>query len=135
MLFKSSGILDCRQFDEYFGIYLNVSQSISNYYYNLIPKFKKKSQQRYASHITVVRIYKEFPKNIHLFDSYKNQSFNFYYSNIIRENENYYWLDVYSKELENLRTVFGLKNEYYFSDEKHSLIFNKTFHITIGNKK
>ena len=74
---------------------------------------------RLGSHITVVR--GEVVKNDFRWNAYPSQTINFYYSNEIKTNGRYWWLNVYSPCLMSIRQELGLevKPEY-------------DLHVTIG---
>lgn len=132
-LFKCHGYLQYNKIDSDFGVSLIVPQDLSDYYRTLIPKYKKVVRQKYHAHITVVRIYGEKPTNLNSWGVHANKKFTFYYSNTIEDSPNYYWLNCFSKDLENIRQELGLKNDFF--KDKAPCDFKKYFHITIGNKK
>ncbi|MCP2727610.1 hypothetical protein [Limnofasciculus baicalensis] len=74
---------------------------------------------RLGSHITVVR--GEVVENILRWSAYPSRVINFYYSNEIKTNGRYWWLNVYAPCLMSIRQELGLevKPEY-------------DFHVTIG---
>lgn len=125
--YKSTGILIYS--DNPFKLIVKIDKDISYYYKSLIPKYFRANPQKYEPHISVVR--KETP-NINFWNLYKNKEINFLYENIIYNDEAYFWLNVYSKELENIRLELGLQNTSEITkspDGKHK------FHITIANFK
>ncbi len=105
--------------------YATFDKETAKYYYSLIPKYKNVKTQRYSPHITIVR---EFEKpNRRFFQdrlNFNGLEISYYYSPIILNDRKYYYLNVYSLEIEELRVLFGLKR----------FRFN-CFHVTIGNTK
>lgn len=77
---------------------------------------------RYGPHISVVS--GEKPKYIEVWNQLPNTYHNFEYSNEIRTDGDFVWVDVRSNELEQVRTELGLPARPYFS-----------FHLTIGRLK
>ena len=77
-------------------IVLNVDKSIVNYYAWWVGRltFKKGSQSYHGAHITVLNGDKERPKTIGFWRKYEGEKINFWYSNIIETNGQYYWLPV-----------------------------------------
>lgn len=132
-LFKCFGYLQYNKMNSDLGVSLIVPQDLSDYYRTLIPKYKKVVRQKYHAHITVVRIYGEHPTNLDFWEVHANKRFSFYYSNTIHESTNYYWLNCFSKDLENVRQELGLRNDFIPHPAPDG--FKKYFHITIGNKK
>lgn len=109
-----------------------IDEEIINYYKSFIPKYYEIRPQKYNAHISVIRKEK---LNMDNWGKREGQEIKFYYTNIIYCNKFYYWLNCFSKELENIREEMGL-----------SLIVPKElpqppggwkwiFHTTIGNKK
>lgn len=133
MLFECQGYLKYAKVDSDLGLSLMVPQDLSNYYRSFIPKYKKVAIQKYPAHITVVRIHNEKPTLLDNWGFHKNKTVKFYYSNEIQESDNYYWLNCFSKDLENIRKELGLRNDFF--KDPAPLDFKKFFHITIGNKK
>lgn len=84
----------------------------------------------YSSHISTVR--NETPLNLSVWRKYHQQEISFDYEPFIYNGTVYYWLNAYSKNLEDIRLELGLPNTSEFTrspDGRHK------FHITIGNLK
>ena len=90
------------------------------YYRNLIPKSIKLNYQMYDPHISIVR--NEIATDLGLWGRWEGCEMVFRYSGEIRNGYIYYWIDVFSEELNDIRVELGLA--------KRDL-----FHITIGNLK
>lgn len=75
----------------------------------------------WGPHISVVK--GDEPNNKILWNELEGMEVGFYYSNIIRmDNDKHAWLDVFSPELGQLRCQLGLSDR-------------KNYHITIGRVK
>ena len=127
-MFKSSGTL--RYSQDPIKLVVNVDDNISNYYRSLIPKYIKIQKPMYPAHISVVR--KCIPRNMWNWAKYDGLEVSFQYENIIHYDELYFWLNVYSIELESIRTELGLE---LWGGVSLSCGFNHMFHITISNCK
>ena len=108
-----------------------IDTEISRYYMSLIPKYVKFNKQRYEPHISVIR--NEMPAcNFDQLLKYNKKEIQFEYENYIYNDETYLWLNVYSDELEAIRSELGLSKTSKITkspDGKHR------FHTTIGNFK
>mgnify|MGYP001595271285 CR=1 FL=1 len=84
----------------------------------------------HSTHISVVR--NELPINMCMWNKYSNLDIEFKYDSYIYNDELYFWLNVQSILLENIRLELGLSNvsSYTMSPDGSS-----TFHITIANTK
>ena len=127
-MFSSTGLL--RYSINPYKLIVEVDPDISNFYRSLIPKYIHLNKPMYAPHISVVR--NNIPPNINVWDKYQNQKATFQYNSYIYNDELYYWLDVYSIDLENIRSELGLKP---FGDVTWSPDGRHKFHITLGNLK
>lgn len=128
-LFTSTGTLRYGKTVNY--LVLDVDQGIVNYYRALMPKWIKTNSQLYPAHISVVR--KEDAINKEFWGKYEGELVNFSYSNIIHNGQVYYWLNAWSKRLEDIRLELGLQVDSPYTKPPDGL--EKTFHITIGNVK
>lgn len=86
----------------------------------------------YDFHVTVCRTGKETAKQSEL-DSFNNEAVNLEYVPIIQMDKTYFWLNVFSLELEQIRTQLGLKLNPYGNTVYSP--FSHIFHMTIGNRK
>lgn len=96
-----------------------------NYYYSLLPKYFKATRQRYDSHITIVRLGVEQTDQNWLYRD--GEEIEFKYDSQIKFVEPYFFLDVWSDDIADIRTKLGLP-VYRFKD-------NPCYHITIANTK
>ena len=116
--------------DNPYKLIVEVDQGISDFYYSLIPKSHRVQKQMYSAHISTIR--NEIPINIQFWNKYQNKLVEFEYESFIYNDETYYWLNAYSKELENIRIELGLKETSEFTRSPDGL---HKFHITIANTK
>lgn len=130
-IFWSSGPLKYTIDNSGYKLNLIVDQSISDYYRSLIPKYIDLNRQKYPAHISVIR--KETPANIDLWGKYEGLELKFAYTNLIFRGTIYYWLNAFSKELEEIRLELGLPVSTQYTRPPGDFI--KCFHITIGNTK
>lgn len=118
---RSTGVLN---YGPKIRLVLNVDQQIADFYRSLIPKWFDVNPQKYPAHVSIVR--REIPLNMDFWQKYEGQEVEFQYSPRIMEDETYYWLDVQSERLQEIREELGLKR---FPP------WRNLYHITIGNKK
>ena len=126
MLYESLGILKYIE-KPLLKVILELDQEIVNYYRNLISKHLYVKRQYYNAHISVIR--NQIPLNMYNWNKYNGENIKFYYSNVINNDDIYYWINAYSIRLEDIRTELGLDNINIFDGEMH-FGFNKRFHIT-----
>ena len=126
-LFKSTGIVRYGNTN----LVLDVDQSIVNYYQGLLPKSIKPNPQKYNAHISVVR--KEIPPRMDLWGKYAGEEVEFEYAHDIRSGAVYYWIDAFSKRLEEIREELGLEVSSPYITPPEG--YRHTWHITIGNIK
>ena len=107
-------------------ITLELGRDFGDYYRSLIPKCIKTSRQAYPSHITIVRGGIEPIPNMEFWEKYQGKEIPFYYLPLVRYYANVYVLDVFSKDLCDIREELGLgpyRRGY------------RRFHVTIANDK
>ena len=104
-----------------------VDRTIADYYRRLIPAYLFVQPQRYPPHITVVRIGVENPWMMEVWGKHEGEEVDFTYSGEIKFDGRYYYLDVKSDRIAEIRIELCLPR-YRFDD-------NKRYHITIGNCK
>jgi hypothetical protein len=110
---------------------LQVDQELSNYYRALCPKWLNVKPQRYAAHISVVR--NETPPKMEHWGKYQGDTIHALYEPCVYNDEAYYWLNVFSSRLEDIRTELGLPVSSPYTLPPAG--FEKCFHLTIGNMK
>lgn len=130
-LFKSVGTLRYGYKGGDYNLVVDVDQGLADYYRSLIPKSISFNRQKYPPHISVVR--KEVPINLDLWGKYNGHEIEFVYSNVIRWGQVYYWLDVFSTRLEEIRLELGLpvSSQYTLPPDG----FVKCFHCSLCNRK
>ena len=127
MLYKSTGPL----LYEGSKLIVAVDPHVALFYRSLIPKYYGVTGQRYSPHISVVR--KETPPNMDAWKKYEGLPVDFYYDPIIDNDDRYWWLNVYSTRLEEIREELGLPNVNMYLTPPDG--FKKVFHMTLGNTK
>lgn len=133
-LYWSKGILKYNRPGENVGyrLVVDIDPGISEYYRALIPLgMVQLNKQMYSPHISVVR--KEVPPNIEFWGKYEGEEVDFAYDNVVHHSATYWWLNCFSKRLEEIRLELGLpvNSPYTLPPEG----FAKCFHSTIGNTK
>lgn len=128
MVFNSKGIL---RYGPGIRAIVEVDQGISNFYRKLIPKYNYVQSQMYPAHITVVRTAKEIPTNMSVWGKYEGQEIPFTYDNHVYNDKTYWYLNVQSDRIGDIREELGLPR--FRSGELGA--DRKSYHITIGNSK
>jgi len=113
-----------------YKLIVEVDPELANFYRNTIPKKFAVNRSKFPPHISVVR--KEIPTNIKFWKKYDNKPIEFEYYDYVFNDETYFWLNAYSKELEDIRVELGLTA---MSDLTKPPDGSYTFHITITNIK
>jgi hypothetical protein len=90
----------------------------------LVPKWVRLNRQKYRPHISVVRW--ETPSDLTRWGAYEGEEVEFLYSSIVQFDDVYWWLDVQSTRLNEIRVQLGLPEWRTGRDG---------FHLTIGNTK
>jgi len=127
MLHKSVGIL---RYSADYKLVVEVDQGLSDYYRSLIPKWHVVRPQKYAAHITVVR--KEMPTNLEFWEKYEGDEVEFCYNPEVQVGKVYYWLNVFSCRLQEIREELGLPRHSELTRPPDG---RYCFHMTIGNCK
>lgn len=104
-----------------------VDNEIARYYRNWIPKYYYAAPQMYPAHITVVRLDREVPSNMGQWGLYSGEIVPFVYSGEIQFDGQYFYLNVQSKRIAEIRQELGLP-VFRFVDVQ-------CYHITIANIK
>jgi hypothetical protein len=107
--------------------------SISCYYHSLIPKCMNVQRQATPAHITIYRPEYEQIQDLKNWGRFNRKKVNFYYEPIIRCGKQYFWVNAFSTEMEDIRRELGLSVEARYHTPPVG--FNMFFHITIGNIK
>lgn len=127
-MFKSVGKLIYSE--NPYKLIVEVGTGLADYYRSLIPKYININKPMYPPHISVVR--NEIPIYLSSWNKYKDCSVVFEYEGEIYNDETYYWLNAYSKDLEEIRQQLGLSKT---SEITRSPDGRHKFHITLGNLK
>lgn len=130
-LFWSSGKLKYSIDNSGYKLNVLVDPGIVDYYLALMPKYISLRRQMYPPHVSVVR--KETPPNLSFWGKYEGENVDFAYTNIVYSGKVYYWLNVFSHRLEEIRLELGLPVSTLYTRPPETFI--KVFHITLGNCK
>lgn len=133
-LYWSKGVLKYNQPTDTVGyrLVVDIDPEITDYYRALIPPWKGKlNKQMYAPHISVVR--KEIPPLPEFWGRYEGEVIEFAYDNVIHSSPTYWWLNCFSKRLEDIRLELGLPVDSPYTLPPEG--FAKCFHSTLGNFK
>ena len=130
-LYRSTGTLHYSTGEVGYRLVLNIDQGLLDYYRSLIPKWYVVSRQRYGAHISVVR--KETPKVLEHWGKYEGEKIEFFYSNDLQHDHQYWWLNCFSKDLEKIRKELGLPVSSPYTLPPDGFV--KCFHSTVGNTK
>lgn len=117
-------------FENPYKLSASVDNEIGNYYRSLIPSYFRINKPRYNSHISIIR--NEIPINLNNWKIYQGETFLVKVNNVIHYDELYFWLNVTSKDFENIRLGLGLPR---FSECSKPPDDSEFFHITIANMK
>lgn len=130
-LYKSSGILKYSIKEDYgYRLVVDVDPGIAEVARALIPKAAKVKMPMYPSHISVVR--KQVPTNIEAWGCFEGQAIEFEYHPWVFNDETYWWIRVYCKELENIRIGLGLESHSFMTMAPD---MERCFHMTVANTK
>jgi len=127
-MFSSSGKLHYDSADG-FRLVLKIEQDISDYYRKLIPSYYRTFRQGWAAHITVVRPGIDNPGKVRYWEDHEGENVNFIYSPYLENGRGFYWLNAWSKRLEEVREELGLINTSKFVLKPEG--YKKTFRCTI----
>lgn len=108
-----------------------VCPGIVSLYRALMPEYIDCRPQMYPPHISVVR--KEVPPKMELWGKYEGEEVEFAYHNYVYNGTVYWWLNAFSKRLEEIRLELGLPVSTQYTRPPIGWI--KCFHITLGNNK
>jgi hypothetical protein len=129
-MYQSSGVL---KYGPGLRAIVLIDQGISDFYRSLIPKYYNVKPQKHRAHITVVRNNKETPTKLEFWEKYQGQKISFFYCNDIQTDGTYFWLNVQSEEIGNIREELGLSR--FRDDRQFGGFLRNEYHITIANVK
>jgi len=127
-MFYSYGII---RYDKSDGdrVTVSVEQSIADYYYALIPKYYRTVKPRWPAHVTVVS---PIDPIIH-WDKWRNkesQIASFVYDPTILYENSYWWFNLWSIEMEDIRKELGLTIKSRITIPPPG--YSKCFHCTLA---
>ena len=123
---QGEGVLRYR-IESGFRLVVDIDPGITDFYRALVPKTVRLNRQKFAPHITVLR---EATLPLPAWGTYEGGAVVFDYLPEIRVGEVYFWLEVYSERLGDIREELGLPRIGPGArppDEKDC------FHTTLGN--
>jgi len=129
-LFDSMGALHYSRIGQVFKLTVEVDPQLVAYARALVPKDVALNQQRYAPHVSVIR--KEVPPWVGVWGAYEGLPIQFQYNPIVRNDEMYYWLEVFAPRLAAIRMELGLPASRAWTRPPDGA---DCFHCTIGNTK
>lgn len=131
LLHKSKGPLRYSMGNAGFKLIVEVDPGIASLCKALLPKSVILNPTRYSPHISVIR--KEIPVLLEHWGKYEGQMAEFEYTNFVYSSKIYWWINVFSKQLENIRLELGLPVSSPYTRPPEG--YEKCFHSTIGNTK
>lgn len=127
-MFTSHGVL--KYDDEEHRLVLKVDQELANYYLRSIPRAWRVIRPGWAAHITVVRPEFDEVHNIQYWGLHEGKKVEFIYDPILERGQGFFWLLVWSKGLEEVRSELGLLNVSKYPKIPDG--YKKTFHCSVG---
>ena len=121
-----------------YRLVLNVGKGIQAYYKSLIPKVLAFQDSMHRPHVTVVRPKRDVPANLKNWKKYQGYKVWYTYDPFIRYSSTYVWINVWSRDLHDIRKELGLKPWQTWRvppDGKDLSHYGECFHITLGNNK
>jgi len=128
-MFTSVGIIRYREDKDGLWVTVEVSQNLANYYLSLIPKSYKVIRPRWPAHVTVLRPEENAP-DISAWGRYEGDTAQFVYDPMILEEKGFWWFNLWSKEMEQIRMEFGLSLKSRITIPPMG--YQKCFHCTVG---
>ena len=132
-MIKSTGILRYDRPNGYgWRLVLDIDPGIALFYRSLIPKWYTANSQAAKPHITIVRAAQ--PPNTKAWGKYQGEKIDFYYDPYIHQGGAYWWLNCYSKRLDEIAQELGLSlvNPFFDPPARYG---KKVWHTTIANTK
>ena len=132
-LYASSGVLRYSNMPSYgYRLVMEVDRGLADYYFALIPKWLGRlNKPMYAPHVSVVR--HETPALLRAWGRQSGEEVEFLYANYVHNDGTYWWLNVFSSRLEEIRQELGLPLSSPYTRPPSG--FAKCFHLTIANSK
>ena len=131
MLYRSVGTLHYEILGNSYKLTVEVDKGIALFYRAMIPKYYRVVPQKYPPHISVVR--KEIPVNMDMWGKHEGEKVEFFYDPDLQCDHQYWWINVFSVRLEEIRKELGLPVSSPYTLPPTG--FDKCFHSTIGNQK
>lgn len=128
-LFEISGKLDYSVVAGGFRLVADMDVKFAHYYYSLLPKYLRVVKTGYSPHVTIVRFRIDSP----VLDNWgkrQGQIVKMMYWPVIRNDEKFFWLDMFSLELEEIRQELRLPLPG--QRKPSNPMYLRTFHMTLG---
>jgi len=108
---------------------VGVDQSVADYYYSLIPRYYKAIKPRWKAHITVVSPIDEIvhPEK---WGAREGQTAKFVYDPMILREKGYWWFNLWSIEMEDIRKELGMSIISRITIPPEG--YTKCFHCTLA---
>jgi len=129
-MFTSVGTIRCSRDGDLYRAALEVDPSIVAYYRWFVPRTIRLNHQKYAPHVSVIR--ETSIPDEEMFWWFNGTHLRFQYDHYIRNDKTYWWLNVDSYMLCEVRKMVGLMPTAWYTQPPD---FSANFHITIGNTK
>lgn len=126
--FSGEGILKYSAEGEPFRLVAEVDQDLLEYYRWFIPKWVWNQKPGYRAHVSIVRNEVIQPELSHVWGKYAGKSISLWYSNFIKWDRKYIWVNVFSEEMEMIRLELGLTRSRALNPNVG------LFHMTLGVK-
>lgn len=104
---------------------VKVNEDVCRYYRKLIHFYNKPlrlNPAKHGAHITIIAGKYEKPKFECFWNKYQNERINFRYNPEIKNNGEYYWMEVECERIEDIREEMGLNKKIIYP-----------WHLTVGN--
>lgn len=107
-----------------------LDQQLADYYLSLIPKSYRLTRPRWPAHATIARP-DDYIKDGHwAWGRHEGEVVDFVYDPTLHTNDKYWWFNLWSKVMENIRSEFGLGLSSRITIPPHG--YSKCFHCTVG---
>ncbi len=128
---RSSGPLQYSIQDGYgYRLVVDVDLGISKLTRTLIPKQHRVNIPMYPPHVSVVR--RQVPVNLQAWGRHEGKMVEFEYMPWVFNDEVYWWLRVFSRDLEEIRMELGLLPHSQWTVAPDG---KRCFHMTVANSK
>lgn len=128
-MFTSTGIIHYTN-DNWVFVYID--DQLADYYYAMIPKYYKTIKSRRPAHVSVVRP-EESIINLENWGKHDGERVSFVYHPDILVEKEFWWFNLWCKEMENIRLELGLSIKSRITIPPSG--YSKCFHCTVAINK